>query len=134
MAVCSKHHKELDMNGIGKCSVPMWAGGMPAGFCDKPAYGFPLPHETVRDYHGRKIRTDGSYNGYVPFLACPLHGGPENQRKIMTEQDMEKDILILMLRLIGEDPDTFSPEVLEVMKRWKSKAYAVLQGNHIYEL
>lgn len=48
MAVCSKHHKELDKNGIGKCSVPMWRNGMPAGFCDKTAYGFSLLHETVR--------------------------------------------------------------------------------------
>ena len=81
MAVCSKHHKELDENGEGKCSVPMWQNGMPAGFCDEPAYGFPLPCETVRDYHGRKVRIDGGYSGYVPFLACPLHGGPEKPKE-----------------------------------------------------
>lgn len=57
-----------------------------------------------------------------------------DQERPMTKQDYEKDILILVLRLIGEDPDTFSPEATEVMTRWKSKAYAVLQGNYIYEL
>jgi hypothetical protein len=25
MGVCSKHHRELDENGEGKCSVPMWS-------------------------------------------------------------------------------------------------------------
>lgn len=62
MAVCNKHHLELDANGVGKCSVPMWGGGCPAGFCDEPAYGRPLP--------------DNGYDGYVPGLACPGHGGP----------------------------------------------------------
>ena len=62
MAVCSKHHLELDANGVGKCSVPMWSGGVPAGFCDEPAYGKPL--------------RGGGY-GYIPGLACPEHGGPK---------------------------------------------------------
>ena len=52
----------------------------------------------------------------------------------MTKQDMEKDILILVLRLIGENPDTFSPEVAEVISRWKSNAHAVLRNEHVYEL
>ena len=69
MAICCDHHKELDSNGEGKCSVPMWAGGCPAGFCDCPAYGEPTPE-------GRLI-----YDGYVPFLACPAHGGPTKKEK-----------------------------------------------------
>ena len=52
----------------------------------------------------------------------------------MTKQDYEKDILILVLRLKGEDPDTFSSEVTEVMTRWADKAKTVLQGNHVYDL
>lgn len=63
MAQCSKHHKELDKNGEGKCSVPMWMNGVPAGFCDDIAYG-------------ELQRFDGKYSGYVPYLACPAHGGP----------------------------------------------------------
>lgn len=64
MAVCGKHHKELT-DGKGKCSVPMWQMGLPAGFCDKDAFG----NQTA----------DGGlmYSGYVPYLACPIHGGPE---------------------------------------------------------
>ena len=77
MAICSKHHKELDENGVGKCSVPMWSGGVPAGFCDKPAYGKPSKCEMLRDTRGKLIRIDGKYAGYVPFLACPEHGGPK---------------------------------------------------------
>lgn len=63
MARCSKHHEEL-INGVGKCSVPMWRFGLPAGFCDEPAYGKPTKE-------GRQL-----YSGYVPYLACPGHGGP----------------------------------------------------------
>lgn len=51
-------------DGVGKCSVPMWMGGYPAGFCDEPAYGEPTKE-------GRE-----QYSGYAPFLARPGHGGP----------------------------------------------------------
>ena len=73
---CSKHHKELNENGVGKCSVPMWSGGCPAGFCDEPAYGEPTPCRRF-SVNGRWVREDGSYAGYVPALACPSHGGPK---------------------------------------------------------
>ena len=56
MASTSKHHHELT-NGVGKCSVPMWMGGFPAGFCDKPAYGPPVPphHYHMHLMHGAQI-------------------------------------------------------------------------------
>lgn len=61
MATCSEHHKTLT-DGVGKCSKPMWDGmGMPAGFCDSPAYGEQL---------------EKKWRFYVPYLACPAHGGP----------------------------------------------------------
>ncbi len=72
----SKCHKELDENGVGKCSVPMWCCGMPAGFCDEPAYGKRVPTKWYRDANGRVFPADGRYEGYVPALACPSHGGP----------------------------------------------------------
>ncbi len=73
---CSDHHHTLT-NGVGKCSVPMWCMGMPAGFCDEPAYGKPLPSRKFRDAHtGEVFREDGRYAGYVPGLACEGHGGP----------------------------------------------------------
>ena len=68
MAGCGKWHKELDENGVGKCSVPMWSMGIPAGFCDQPAFG---KHEGRPD----------SYGGYVPFLACYSHGGPKEKKE-----------------------------------------------------
>jgi len=75
MACLLKHHEELT-NGVGKCSVPMWCGGLPAGFCDEPAYGERPDCPHYRDGTGRLRRTDGRYDGYVPALACPAHGGP----------------------------------------------------------
>jgi len=79
MATMSSRHKELDEQGIGKCSVPMWMNGMPAGFCDEPAYGEPPPCRRYRTYWGELRREDGRYSGYVPALACPRHGGPDSR-------------------------------------------------------
>lgn len=77
MASTLKHHHELT-NGVGKCSVPMWCMGCPADFCDKPAYGKrPDGPQWRNAWTGELMRFDGRYNGYVPGLACPGHGGPE---------------------------------------------------------
>lgn len=77
MARSQNHHHNLGPDGSGKCSVPMWVNGVPAGFCDKTAYGKPLPCRTFRDgWTGEVKRMDGRYNGHVPGLACPAHGGP----------------------------------------------------------
>lgn len=72
----NKHHQELDEHGVGKCSVPMWWGyGMPAGFCDKPAYGNQLETCRYRDINGNLHRAG---DRPITFsLACPAHGGPE---------------------------------------------------------
>jgi hypothetical protein len=83
MGRLSDHHKTLT-NGVGKCSVPMWGGGMPAGFCDQPAFGERPPCRSI--WHAsqqRQVREDGRYDGYVPALACPAHGGP----KLVTQKD-----------------------------------------------
>ena len=78
MASMSQHHYTLNENGVGKCSVPMWMNGCPAGFCDEPAYGERPKCRTFRAaYTGEEIREDGKYDGYVPALACFKHGGPE---------------------------------------------------------
>lgn len=66
----------VDELGFGKCSVPMWSGGCPAGFCDQPAFGNFIPGEQFRDGQGEMRRYDGKYNGYVPGLACVRHSGP----------------------------------------------------------
>ncbi len=73
MSCISECHREVNTRGIGKCSVPMWSGyGMPAGFCDKEAYGNPV-REIGRYQDGRFIPK------YVPALACPDHGGPDSR-------------------------------------------------------
>jgi hypothetical protein len=69
------HHHELT-NGAGKCSVPMWSWGVPAGFCDAPAYGKRPQCCEHRNADGKIWREDGRYAGYVPGLACTRHGGP----------------------------------------------------------
>ncbi len=77
MSSMSEHHKNLT-DGVGKCSVPMWMNGCPAGFCDRPAYGKFISGKGWRDaWTGEMKRLDGKYNGYVPGLACPAHSGPK---------------------------------------------------------
>lgn len=39
---------------------------------------------------------------------------------------LEKDCLTLCLRLMGENPDTFTPETREVMERWAPKVRELL--------
>lgn len=77
MSTLWKHHQELNSCGEGKCSVPMWMGGGPAGFCDRTAYGERPRAEVFRRWDGYEYRADGLYAGYVPALACPMHGGPK---------------------------------------------------------
>ncbi len=73
MSVAAECHKRVNEFGVGKCSVPMWSGyGMPAGFCDKDAYGEPV-FSIGHWEDGRFIAK------YVPFLACPNHGGPKTR-------------------------------------------------------
>lgn len=80
MPTLSPHHQTLDANGEGKCSVPMWFLGGPSGFCDEPAYGERPVCKTWRDpWTGETRREDGRYDGYVPSLACPAHGGPKSR-------------------------------------------------------
>lgn len=80
MSSISRHHEELNEAGIGKCSVPMWMGGAPCGFCDKEAYGIPPKSARFRNYGINEMqRVDNRYDGYVPALACIGHGGPRSR-------------------------------------------------------
>ncbi len=79
MANLSPHHVSLNDEGIGKCSVPMWAGGTPSAFCDKPAYGHRPQSATHCRWDGHEYRDDGRYAGFVPALACAGHGGPDSR-------------------------------------------------------
>lgn len=89
MASMSSRHKPGVPFGEGRCSVPMWCNGMPAGFCDEPAYGERPPCREYRDAYGEARRLDGKYNGYVPGLACPNHGGPTRE-KALAELEREE--------------------------------------------
>jgi hypothetical protein len=75
---CKQEHDDAAAGVMGRCSVPMWMHGCPAGHCDHKAYGVRPPSRTFWSYpQGRMVREDGRYDGYVPGLACPGHGGPE---------------------------------------------------------
>jgi hypothetical protein len=42
--------------------------------------------------------------------------------------DLASDAMTLAMRLYAESDDTFAPETIEVMKRWRPKVLAKLQG------
>lgn len=77
MSRLSQHHQQLNELGEGKCSVPMCMAGCPAGFCDERAFGERPLGATHRRWDWFEWRDDGLYSGYVPGLACPIHGGPK---------------------------------------------------------
>ena len=75
----SEHHEKLT-KGIGKCSVPMWCNGLPAGFCDRPAYSLPI--RKVGYYENGKF-----FLQYCPALVCPAHGGKEKPDNVILKMD-----------------------------------------------
>jgi len=81
VSVLGERHKTVGANGEGLCSVPMWCGGGPAGFCDKPAYGERPDAPTITRWDGHQYRLDCKYAGYVPGLACKGHGGPDKPQE-----------------------------------------------------
>lgn len=89
MSTPSEAHLTLT-DGVGKCSCPMWQMGMPAGFCDEPAYSKYVDGPKWRDaYTGEQRRWDGKYTGYVPELACPHHGGLTKEEAGAKSKDIE---------------------------------------------
>jgi hypothetical protein len=78
MATLSENHKTLNEIGGGKCSVPMWCGGLPDGFCGRPAYSL--------------RQKESNYNGYVPALACPAHGGKTKESSVNLCVNCTKEI------------------------------------------
>lgn len=69
----SEHHQTLT-NGKGKCSVPMWSDGVPAGFCDNEAFG-----DQTTNYLACWRWNRNNRPSYAPGLACPAHGGPKKE-------------------------------------------------------
>ena len=83
MSRMHEHHKPKC--GVdGKCSVPMFSGYGPAGFCDKDAFGeqyepgskYAPGHWSPRDRNGCWINPN-NLPPYAPGLCCKSHGGPD---------------------------------------------------------
>jgi len=111
MSIKNEHHKTLK-DGVGKCSVPMWRRGMPAGFCDEPAYG---------------SRVDNRYDGYVPGLACPRHGGPTTRQQKIPINHKERHIILhqnldeLIADFIGHAKKLPSETTVMELMEWSNK-------------
>lgn len=69
----------------GKCRVPMWTGGGPAGFCDKTAFGPQLPREVLAERNSRYLLDRPAYC-FGP--CCPDHGGPAEGAPIVFQDGL----------------------------------------------
>lgn len=93
MSTLSEHHQQLNERGEGKCSVPMWSGGVPNGFCDNVAYSNHKGGKYwIHPQTNEKVFTDGTYAGYVPALACVIHGGKTKEQAVNLCDKCEKCI------------------------------------------
>lgn len=63
----------------GKCRVPMWSMGTPAGFCGEPAFGPQLP---------KKLLWRMPAIPYCHGPCCPGHGGPAEGEPIIFQDGL----------------------------------------------
>lgn len=105
------------MNLGGKCRVPMWMGGCPAGFCGDEAYGPQLPQ-------GYLFETRNWRRGDKPYCfgpCCPNHGGPKAGEPIifqdgLTEQGRQMWCAVLPGFInLQESPAGFSGNPVEAV-------------------
>lgn len=85
MSTICDHHKPK-AGVTGKCSVPLFSGGGPDGFCDRDAYGqqFTDLAPVMAPQYGPNNRMP-----YAPGLACSHHGGPsETQTRFVRDGNM----------------------------------------------
>ena len=74
-----KQHRPAAWEG-GKCRVPMWMGGMPAGHCDEPAFGPQYPRAYLARTNPRYLLDSPTY---CVGPCCPAHGGPAEGEPII---------------------------------------------------
>lgn len=72
----------------GKCQVPMWMGGSPAGFCAEEAFGPQYPREYLAHHDGRYLFDRPAYC-FGP--CCPNHGGPKAHDPIIFQDGYTKE-------------------------------------------
>jgi hypothetical protein len=96
MSRLAEHHR-AKCGVEGKCSVPMWMGGAPSGFCDEPAYGEQYsegtrhapPHWSQRDRNGYYFTPHPITPPFAMGLCCSRHGGPSAEAiRLVRDGDM----------------------------------------------
>ena len=69
----------------GKCRVPMWMGGCPAGHCDQEAFGPQYPREYLAEKNARYMFDRPAY---CHGPCCPAHGGPKADEPIIFQDGL----------------------------------------------
>ena len=76
---------ELAWRG-GKCRVPMWMGGSPAGFCDNEAFGPQYPRQYLAAEVSPRFALDSPPYCHGP--CCNAHGGPKQGDPIIFQDGL----------------------------------------------
>jgi hypothetical protein len=123
--------RSLEWKG-GKCRVPMFMMGSPAGFCDKPAFGPQYPKAaTARRY---------DQNYHMPYClgpCCPGHGGPAEGEPILFEDGTTPKGYPMWCAVmpdfenLQESPAGFSGDPLKAITNLREAIAAQPQANEV---
>lgn len=72
----------------GKCCVPMWMGGGPAGFCAEEAFGPQYPRQYLAHQNPRYL---SDHPAYCFGPCCPVHGGPKADEPIIFQDGLTSE-------------------------------------------
>jgi hypothetical protein len=116
----------------GKCRVPMWIMGCPAGFCDDVAYGEQLPREILyRDRH--YDNRDGCRPPYCHGPCCPGHGGPREGEVRFFQDGLTSEGRVMWCAVypdfinLQESPAGFDGNALVAREKLRARASADAQ-------
>jgi hypothetical protein len=104
----------------GKCRVPMFCMGGPAGYCDEQAYGPQLPEVLLKQVRG--------FNYHAPYCfgpCCPAHGGPHKDEPILFKDGTDERGLPMWCAVmpdfqnLKESPSGFSIDPVHAIQRMR---------------
>jgi hypothetical protein len=76
----------------------------------------PCPISVTNEHWGKKLC---ALFEWIAVLETEAREPNKSLNPLESGQSLEQDCFTLALRLLGEDPATFSPETAEVMDRWR---------------
>jgi hypothetical protein len=85
-----------------------------------------MKRRTLHDEERNETFYMESIGGRVWYQVEPEERDEDDMEDRIAE--LENDIMVLVLRLLGEDESTFAPETKEVMEKYRDRALEKLNG------